>query len=129
MYNNDLQKLRDDNRKYLIYSRKSKFTGKGESVENQIEICKKYIRDHFDVNVKEEDIIIKQDEGFSGKDVKRPQYKEMMKLVEDKQIKLIICYKLDRISRNTLFLLLLFLCSFTFVFWVILNPIKLIFDL
>lgn len=102
MYNNDLQKLRDDNRKYLIYSRKSKFTGKGESVENQIEICKKYIRDHFDVNVKEEDIIIKQDEGFSGKDVKRPQYKEMMKLVEDKQIKLIICYKLDRISRNTL---------------------------
>lgn len=102
MYNNDLQKLRDDNRKYLIYSRKSKFTGKGESVENQIEICKKYIRDHFDVNVKEEDIIIKQDEGFSGKDVKRPQYKEMMKLVEDKLIKMIICYKLDRISRNTL---------------------------
>lgn len=102
MYNNDLQKLRDDNRKYLIYSRKSKFTGKGESVENQIEICKKYIRDHFDVNVKEENIIIKQDEGFSGKDVKRPQYKEMMKLVEDKQIKMIICYKLDRISRNTL---------------------------
>lgn len=102
MYTNDLQKLRDDNRKYLIYSRKSKFTGKGESVENQIEICKKYIRDHFDVNVKEEDIIIKQDEGFSGKDIKRPQYREMMKLVEDKQIKMIICYKLDRISRNTL---------------------------
>lgn len=102
MYTNDLQKLREDNRKYLIYSRKSKFTGKGESVENQIEICKKYIRDHFDVNVKDEEIIIKQDEGFSGKDVKRPQYKEMMKLVEEKQIKMIICYKLDRISRNTL---------------------------
>ena len=76
MYNNDLQKLRDDNRKYLIYSRKSKFTGKGESVENQIEICKKYIRDHFDVNVKEEDIIIKQDEGFSGKDVKNLSIKK-----------------------------------------------------
>ena len=102
MGNDDIAKIRNDLRKYIIYSRKSKFTGKGESVENQIEICKKYIRDHFDVNVKEEDIIIKQDEGFSGKDVKRPQYKEMMKLVEDKQIKLIICYKLDRISRNTL---------------------------
>jgi len=57
MFNNDLQKLKDDKRKYLIYSRKSKFTGKGESVENQIEICKKYIKDHFDVNVKEEDIL------------------------------------------------------------------------
>ena len=27
----------EDNRKYAIYSRKSKFTGKGESIENQIE--------------------------------------------------------------------------------------------
>lgn len=102
MFNNDLQKFREDKRKYLIYSRKSKFTGKGESVENQIEICKKYIRDLFEADVKEEDIIIKQDEGFSGKDVKRPQYKEMMKLIEDKQIKMVICYRLDRISRNTL---------------------------
>ena len=102
MFNNDLDKLREDKRKYLIYSRKSKFTGKGESVENQIEICKKYIRDLFEADVKEEDIIIKQDEGFSGKDVKRPQYKEMMKLIEDKQIKMVICYRLDRISRNTL---------------------------
>ena len=102
MFNNDLQKFREDKRKYLIYSRKSKFTGKGESVENQIEICKKYIRDMFESDVKEEDIIIKQDEGFSGKDVKRPQYKEMMKLIEDKQIKMVICYRLDRISRNTL---------------------------
>ena len=81
MYNNDLDKLREDKRKYLIYSRKSKFTGKGESVENQIEICKKYIRDMFESDVNDEDIIIKQDEGFSGKDVKRPQYKEMMKLI------------------------------------------------
>ena len=29
-----------DNRKIAIYSRKSKFTGKGESIENQIELCK-----------------------------------------------------------------------------------------
>ena len=28
-----------NNRKYAIYSRKSKFTGKGESIENQIELC------------------------------------------------------------------------------------------
>ena len=26
-----------------IYSRKSKFTGKGDSVENQVQICKDYI--------------------------------------------------------------------------------------
>ena len=28
---------------FVIYSRKSKFTGKGESVENQVEMCRNYI--------------------------------------------------------------------------------------
>lgn len=102
MGNDDLAKIRNDVRKYLIYSRKSKFTGKGESVENQIEICKAYIKSNFDINVKDEDIIIKQDEGFSGKDVKRPQFQEMMALVKDKQVKVIVVYKLDRLSRNVL---------------------------
>ena len=27
-----------------IYSRKSKFTGKGESIGNQIELCREYIK-------------------------------------------------------------------------------------
>lgn len=102
MGNDDLAKIRNDARKYVIYSRKSKFTGKGESVENQIEICKAYIKSNFDINVKDEDIIIKQDEGFSGKDVKRPQFQEMMALVKDKQVKVIVVYKLDRLSRNVL---------------------------
>ena len=30
-----------------IYSRKSKFTGKGESIGNQVELCKEYVRVHF----------------------------------------------------------------------------------
>ncbi len=102
MGNDDIAKIRNDVRKYVIYSRKSKFTGKGESVENQIEICKTYIKSNFDINVKDEDIIIKQDEGFSGKDVKRPQFQEMMTLVKNKQVKVIVVYKLDRLSRNIL---------------------------
>ncbi len=28
--------------KVAIYSRKSKFTGKGDSVENQVQLCKDY---------------------------------------------------------------------------------------
>ena len=102
MDSEDIKKIRNDLRKYVIYSRKSKFTGKGESVENQIEICKAYIKSKFDLNMKEEDIIIKQDEGFSGKDVRRPQFQEMMQLVKDKQVKMIVVYKLDRLSRNVL---------------------------
>ncbi len=31
----------------MIYSRKSRFTGRGESVENQVELCRKYIAVHY----------------------------------------------------------------------------------
>ena len=31
----------------VIYSRKSKFTGKVESIENQTEMCRQYIRLQF----------------------------------------------------------------------------------
>lgn len=30
-----------------IYSRKSKFTGKGKSIGNQVEMCKDYITLHY----------------------------------------------------------------------------------
>ena len=38
---------KDDVRTIAIYSRKSKFTGKGESIENQIELCRQYISSHY----------------------------------------------------------------------------------
>ena len=38
-------KRRED--KIAIYSRKSKFTGKGESIGNQVELCREYIRNIF----------------------------------------------------------------------------------
>lgn len=60
--------------KAAIYSRKSKFTGKGESVENQIELCKSYAK-----NNGYDDIYIYEDEGFSGGNINRPEFKSMMK--------------------------------------------------
>ena len=30
-----------------VYSRKSKFTGKGESIGNQVELSREYIRTHY----------------------------------------------------------------------------------
>ncbi|MFQ9196548.1 MAG: recombinase family protein [[Clostridium] leptum] len=88
-----------DNRKYAIYSRKSKFTGKGESIENQIELCRQHIKLHHD-NVTEEDILVFEDEGFSGGNVNRPQFQAMMKQIRANQIQAVVCYRLDRISRN-----------------------------
>lgn len=88
-----------DNRKYAIYSRKSKFTGKGESIENQIGFCRERINKCYG-NVPEEDILIFEDEGFSGGNVNRPQFQAMMKQIRANQIQAVVCYRLDRISRN-----------------------------
>jgi site-specific DNA recombinase len=82
-----------------IYSRKSRFTGKGESVANQIEMCKSYIRNHYGTSYAENAAVF-EDEGFSGKNMERPGFKEMMKLAEKRQIRAIVVYRLDRISRN-----------------------------
>lgn len=82
-----------------IYSRKSKFVEGSESIESQIEMCKEYIKRNFK-NV--EDILIYEDEGFSGGNIDRPQFKQMIKDAENKMFNVVICYRLDRISRNVL---------------------------
>ena len=41
-----------------IYSRKSKYSDKGDSVGNQIEIAMKYIEEHYPIFVKQENISI-----------------------------------------------------------------------
>lgn len=80
-----------------IYSRKSIFTGKGESIENQIEMCKDYYLRHYGDNV---EFIIYEDEGFSGGNTKRPKFQEMLSDIKLKKFDTLICYRLDRISRN-----------------------------
>lgn len=85
--------------KFFIYSRKSVYTGKGESTENQIEMSKDWIFSHFN-DVKTKDIVVYEDEGFSGKNLDRPDFKRMMKDVTTQKPDYIVCYRLDRISRS-----------------------------
>jgi site-specific DNA recombinase len=84
--------------KAAIYSRKSKFTGKGESVENQIQLCKEHGMKYLGIN--DSDYIIYEDEGFSGGNTNRPQFQRMLKDAKTKKFDVLICYRLDRISRN-----------------------------
>ena len=81
-----------------IYSRKSKFTSKGESTQNQIEMCKEYGKNHFNIK----DFIVYEDEGFSGGNTNRPQYQKLIENAKKKKFDVLICYRLDRISRNVL---------------------------
>lgn len=82
-----------------IYSRKSKYTGKGESIGNQIELCKDYIRINYG-NEAAEKAVVYEDEGFSGGNLNRPDFKKMMDAAKERKFKAIIVYRLDRISRN-----------------------------
>lgn len=84
-----------------VYARKSKFTGKGKSVENQIKICTEYAKSHLINNGGEINIEIYKDEGISGKDiVSRPGILKLISDIGQGKIQVVICYRLDRISRN-----------------------------
>ncbi len=87
-----------------IYSRKSKFTGKGESIGNQVELCREYVRNMFGESYAGKCEVF-EDEGFSGGNLMRPDFRKMMTQVRKGGFRAIVVYRLDRISRN--------ICDFT----------------
>ena len=93
------QNAQEEKNKIAIYSRKSKFTGRGESVENQIATCKNYVALNFP-EIHEENIVIFEDEGYSGGNTNRPQFQAMQAALKTHGYKALVCYRLDRISRN-----------------------------
>ncbi len=76
-----------------IYSRQSLDKKDSISIETQIELCKKEIKDNSTYKVY-------QDKGFSGKNTDRPAFKELLKDIEENKIDKLIVYRLDRISRS-----------------------------
>jgi len=91
--------MRRNEEQIAIYSRKSKFTGKGESIGNQVELCKEYVRNMFGEEYVDRCVVF-EDEGFSGGNLQRPDFKRMMEEVRKHKFKAIVVYRLDRISRN-----------------------------
>lgn len=84
---------------FYIYSRKSVYTGKGESIENQIELCRSYIAAKYPSDLPHR-IEIYEDEGYSAKNTDRPQFQKMLRHMTVDTPDFIICYRLDRISRS-----------------------------
>ena len=82
--------------KIAIYSRKSKQADQGDSIANQIAMCKDYAAAHF----ADCEFFIYRDEGFSGGNTDRPMFKKLIKDIGSKKFDVLVCYRLDRISRN-----------------------------
>lgn len=85
--------------RFAIYSRKSVYTGKGESISNQVTACKEHIMRCYP-DTAEQDILFYQDEGYTGANTNRPMFQKMLAEAKEKGITYIVCYRLDRVSRN-----------------------------
>lgn len=85
--------------KIAIYTRKSKYSDKSESIDSQIDYCKQSAKLRYPND--ELEFITYVDEGFSGGTIERPHLKKLiMNIKNDKDFNAVICYKIDRISRS-----------------------------
>lgn len=82
-----------------IYPRKSVYRDNSDSVSVQVELCKEYAAIIFKGQALDFRVYDK-DEGFSGKNTKRPSFQELMRDVRKNELDVVMVYKLDRISRN-----------------------------
>ena len=82
----------------FCYARKSAFSEKSSSVQNQIDMCKKYIYSKYQDQI--EIFEAYTDEDFSGSNTNRPGLQTMMEKVYNGECDLVVVYQLDRLSRS-----------------------------
>ncbi len=80
----------------VLYARKSVERENSISCDTQLEYCKLMIKP----DERQETIIELIDNGFSGGNIDRNGFRNMMTLIRQDKVKKVIVYKLDRISRS-----------------------------
>lgn len=81
-------------KRVAIYARRSIYSEESESINMQVQACKDYFKREkctFEVFI---------DEGYSGSNIDRPDFKRMLKKIHNKEFDIVVVYKIDRISRN-----------------------------
>ncbi len=93
---------------YVIYARLSKEEqGKSKeeqsrSIRNQIEICQKYVEEEKKAypNCQFVEVAILKDDGVSGTTFDREDFNKLIKLIENKQVNMVITKDLSRLGRD-----------------------------
>lgn len=83
-------------KKVAIYTRKSVYMDTSDSINAQKNICIEYCK----ANYKNCEIMHFEDEGYTGANLNRPSYKEMLEYIENRLIDAVVVYKIDRLSRS-----------------------------
>ena len=80
---------------YVRLSRDDDNEGDSNSIAHQIEILKKYAKDHNITRYK-----VYKDDGFSGKNFNRPGFQEMLSDIENGLVSTVIVKDISRFGRN-----------------------------
>ena len=83
---------------FAIYGRKSVYSDKSDSVDNQHRMCKEYVDFKFPGKI--DSCETYSDEGFTGANTNRPGLKRLMDDVKNGLIDMLVVYQLDRLSRD-----------------------------
>ncbi len=75
---------------------------KNSSLDTQIDLLQKYIEIKDSTSPKEEWKVVAtyREEGKSGKNLERPEFKRMVRDIEQGKINAVLCTKIDRVSRS-----------------------------
>ncbi len=80
------------------YGRKSVYSDKSDSVNNQERMCREYVEFKFKGSI--ESFETYSDEGFTGANTNRPGLKRLLDDIKDGLVDALIVYQLDRLSRD-----------------------------
>lgn len=82
---------------FAIYGRKSVFSDKSSSVDNQFRMSREYIQSRFK-NVSH--ILEYSDEDFTGANTNRPGLQQLLSDIDAGAVNVLVVYQLDRLSRD-----------------------------
>lgn len=84
--------------KIACYGRKSIYSDKSDSTDVQYALGAEYCKSHYN----DYELYRYEDEGYTGANTDRPDYNRLIADIRDGKLDVVICYKIDRISRNVL---------------------------
>ena len=80
----------------FCYGRKSVYSDKSDSIDNQLRMCRDYCDQRFKVDA----WTTFTDEDVSGATTSRPGLQRMLKLIRQDAVDILVVYQLDRLSRS-----------------------------
>lgn len=83
---------------FAIYGRKSVYSDKSDSVDNQFRMCQSHIEAMYRGKV--DSIHTYADEGFTGANTDRPELKALLDDISAGLVDVLVVYQLDRLSRD-----------------------------